>query len=195
MQNQGVPQPLPSSFYRRDPLEVARDLLGKKLVREYAGQRLEGVITEVEVYFGDGDTGSHASRGQTARNAVMFGEPGRAYVYLVYGMYWMLNVVTSPAGVAGAVLIRAMQPVRGREWMEQLRGRKIQLADGPGKLCQALAVKQEFNGWDLSLGQELWIEYHLVPRPGQVQAGPRIGIDYALPEHRDAPWRLWWRAE
>src|SRR5690554_1081815 len=115
MQNQGVPQPLPSSFYRRDPLEVARDLLGKKLVREYAGQRLEGVITEVEAYFGDGDTGSHASRGQTARNTVMFGEPGRAYVYLVYGMYWMLNVVTSPSGVAGAVLIRAIRPVRGRD--------------------------------------------------------------------------------
>jgi len=190
-----VPQPLSPSFYQRDPLEVAGDLLGKKLVREYTGQRLEGVITEVEAYFGDDDTGSHASRGQTARNAVMFGEPGRAYVYLVYGMYWMLNVVTFPTGVAGAVLIRAMQPLRGQEWMEQLRGRKAPLADGPGKLCRALDINGELNGWDLSLGQGLWIEPYQVPPLDQIQAGPRVGIDYALPEHRDAPWRLWWRPE
>ncbi len=195
MLNQDVSQPLPRHFYFRDPLVVARELLGKKLVREYAGQRLSGVITEVEAYFGDGDTGSHASRGQTPRNAVMFGEPGHAYVYLVYGMYYMLNVVTSPAGVAGAVLIRAVQPLEGRERMEQLCGRKTQLANGPGKLCRALGVGLELNGWDLTLEQELWIEPYATPQSDQIQAGPRIGIDYALPEHRDAPWRLWWQPE
>src|SRR5690606_42091347 len=118
-----VPQPLSPSFYQRDPLEVAGDLLGKKLVREYTGQRLEGVITEVEAYFGDDDTGSHASRGQTARNAVMFGEPGRAYVYLVYGMYWMLNVVTFPTGVAGGVVDWGMEALRGPGWVGGPRGR------------------------------------------------------------------------
>lgn len=188
-----VPQPLPRDFFSRDARLVAPELLGKKLVRTYAGQRLEGLIIEAEAYLGEGDTGSHASRGRTPRNSIMFGEPGHAYVYLIYGMYQLLNVVTSPSGEAGAVLIRALHPLQGREWMEKLRGGSRQLTNGPGKLCRALDIGREFNGWDLTLGQELWIEPHTTPSPEEIQTGPRIGIDYALPEHRDALWRFWWK--
>lgn len=183
--------PLPRDFYARDPVAVARELLGCRLVREIDGHRESGRITETEAYVGAEDSASHAYRGMTPRNRVMFGPPGHAYVYFIYGMHNMLNVVTGPPDEPWAVLIRSMRPEDGIESMRTRRLGRRPLSDGPGKLCQALAIDRELNGWDLTKAKSLWIEAAgTPPATAQIQAGPRVGIDYALPEHRDAPWRF-----
>jgi len=183
---------LPRTFYNRATLNVAEELLGKKLVREYHGTLLTGIISETEAYLGENDSASHASRGQTPRNRIMYGAPGFAYVYFVYGMHYMLNVVTEPEGKAAAVLIRAIIPVDGIEIMKERRGRSgNDLANGPAKLCQTFAIDKKLNGWDLTLGQKLWIEeFKTIPKE-YIKRGARVGIDYASPEHREAPWRFW----
>ncbi len=192
-------QRLPRAFYARDTLQVARELLGARLVRIWQGQRLSGRIVECEAYKGLGDTASHASRGQTPRNAVMFGPPGHAYVYFTYGIHWMLNVVTEPEGVAAAVLIRAIEPVEGTETMWELRrarGRPRRLTDltsGPAKLTQALAIDGSLNGADLVTDPRLWLEFDQTIPPDQIARGPRIGIHYAAEADRNAPWRFWVR--
>jgi DNA-3-methyladenine glycosylase len=183
-------EPLPRGFYDRDPVEVARALLGKKLVREYQGNLLSGMITETEAYLGEKDSASHAYRGMTKRNAVLFGEAGHAYVYFIYGMHHMLNVSAGGPGTPGAVLVRAIEPRKGMEVMQRLRKGTVHLADGPGKLCRALAIGLDLNGWDLTRGRQLWIEDYLGPDPDLVVTGPRIGIAYAEPEHQAAPWRF-----
>jgi DNA-3-methyladenine glycosylase len=122
---------LPRSFYDRPTLKVARDLIGARLVRMLDGQRLVGLVTETEGYVGQTDLGSHARVGRTKRTTVMFGPPGHAYVYFTYGNHWMLNVVAEQAGVAGAVLIRAIQPVEGIEIMLERRSGRDTF--GPGK--------------------------------------------------------------
>lgn len=189
----GPAAPLTRDFYARNPLVVARALLGKRLVRRYRGQRLSGVISEVEAYFGQRDSASHAFRGPTPRNAAMFGSAGHAYVYFVYGMHHCLNVVTGVEGRASAVLIRALQPVEGTATMRGLRKGRAGIADGPGKLCQALALDRRHNGIDLTLGEVLWIEPYLELPRAAIGKSPRIGIAYAQPEHRAALWRLFMR--
>ena len=182
---------LERKFYHRDTLRVARELLGKKLVRQINGFELSGVIVETEAYCGREDSACHAHRGKTPRNAVMFGEPGHAYVYFTYGMHYMLNLVTEAAENPCAVLIRAVLPLTGIEQMEDHRKRKgADLTNGPAKLCQAFSIDKALNGWDVTLGSELWVEdYKKIP-DSKIITTPRIGIDYAHQKDRDALWRF-----
>lgn len=182
---------LVKDFYARDTLKVARELLGKKLVRRIGGIELSGMIVETEAYCGRQDSACHAHRGQTPRNAIMFGHPGHAYVYFTYGMHYMLNLVTEEEGSPCAVLIRAVLPLAGIEEMEARRQKKgKQLTNGPAKLCQAFGIDKSLNGWDLTCGEELWVEKCKNIPAGKIIATPRIGIDYAQKEHREALWRF-----
>lgn len=190
-----MPRHLPASFFARSTLTVARELLGQRLVRQMDGQRLSGIIVETEAYIGPDDSACHASKGYTPRTAVMFGPPGHAYVYLIYGMYHMLNLVTEAEGFPAAVLIRAIEPVEGIEQMQTRRRRQhsINLTNGPGKLCAALAIDRRLNGHSLGLGETLWLEPTLPTPAAAVVTGPRVGIHYATPADRAAPWRFWVR--
>jgi DNA-3-methyladenine glycosylase len=180
---------LPRSFYRRSPTEVAPDLLNKLLV---VGDRA-GRIVEVEAYAGVADPASHAFRGQTRRNATMFGPPGHLYVYFTYGMHWCANVVTSEPGTAGAVLIRALEPVRGISEMAAARPaarRPRDVANGPAKLCQALGIDGGLDGADLTTGAGFVVVVDDgTPPPAQAATGPRVGISVAT----EVPWRYWVR--
>ncbi|MGV8057228.1 MAG: DNA-3-methyladenine glycosylase [Smithellaceae bacterium] len=182
---------LSRKFYERDTVKVARALLGKKLVHRINGVRLSGMIVETEAYCGKEDSACHAHRGKTLRNAVMFGQPGHAYVYFTYGMHYMLNFVTEKEGNPCAVLIRAVLPLAGIEEMEARRGKKgRELTNGPAKLCQAFGIDKSLNSWDLTCDKELWVEdYKTIPAK-MVAATPRVGIDYAKEEHREALWRF-----
>src|SRR5512137_855162 len=142
---------LSRGFFAQDTLTVARSLLGKRLVRRSGGQRLAGRIVETEAYIGGDDLGCHASVGRTARNDVMFGPAGHAYIYFTYGMHWMFNIVTDVDGFPAAVLIRALEPLAGRAVMERNRkGRTgFDLCSGPAKLAQALDITRALNGVDL----------------------------------------------
>jgi DNA-3-methyladenine glycosylase len=150
---------LPRAFYDRPVVEVARDLLGKRLMRRSGEGLAGGCIVEVEAYLAEGDTASHSHRGPTRRNATMFGPPGRAYVYAIHSR-WCLNVVAEPPGVGSAVLIRAIEPLAGLPLMRRRRQTDIDrdLARGPGRLCQALAIDRALDGWDLAQGRVLWID-------------------------------------
>lgn len=182
---------LTPEFFGADPLSVARSLLGQRLVRVWRGRRVSGLIVEAEAYFGETDSASHAYRGPTPRNAPMYLRAGHAYIYLVYGMHHMLNVVTGAAGEPSAVLIRSVLPLEGADLMLRRRqGRAHALANGPGKLCEALAVSRRLNGLDLTFGKRLWIEAGVGVPESAVRRGPRVGIDYALPRDREAPFRL-----
>lgn len=188
---------LSQSFFSRPTLTVARELLGQRLVREIDGQRLSGVIVETEAYIGPNDTASHASRGRTARTAVLFGPAGQTYVYFIYGMHYMLNIVTEMIDFPTAVLIRAIEPVEGLAEMQARRrngrpGLKLeQLANGPAKVCQALGIDKSLNNISLTVGGDLWIEA-ADPVPAEsISTGPRVGIDYAALTDRLAPWRFW----
>jgi DNA-3-methyladenine glycosylase len=179
------------NFYAQNTLLVACKLLGKKLLREIDGTVLSGMIVETEAYCGEADSACHAHRGKTGRNAVMFGPPGHAYVYFTYGMHYMLNLVTESEGKPCAVLIRGILPITGIEEMQVHRKKKgSELANGPAKLCQALGIDKSLNGWDLMLGKELWAEDYKAISAGSILSTPRIGIDYAKAEHREAPWRF-----
>lgn len=180
-------------FFARPALAVARDLLGRILVRRWRGRRLAGRIVETEAYAGDGDAASHASRGMTARNAVMFGPPGRAYVYLVYGMHHCLNLVCGPEGRAQAVLLRAVEPLEGEALMAGLRPgvRRRDWARGPGRLCAAFAIDRRQDGLALP-APGLWLETGRRLAARRRESGPRVGVAYA----GDAaawPWRFWER--
>ncbi len=178
-------------FYERSAVTVARDLLGHWLVREIAGVRLVGRIVETEAYLGEEDAASHAFRGPTPRNRSMFGPPGHAYVYLIYGVHHCLNIVTGPEGKGQAVLIRAVEPLEGIERMRQHRKDVPirQLTNGPGKLCQAFAIDKSLDGHDLCVGETLWLERGLPPQETICQS-PRIGVrgdEKALTR----PWRFY----
>lgn len=177
---------LPQEFSHRDAVQVARDLLGAVLVRDDVALR----ITETEAYVGPHDTACHARSGPTARNAAIFGPPGRAYVYLCYGLHWMLNVVTGPEGYGAAVLIRAAEPLAGMETIRTRRGGRSGpvLLTGPGKLGSALALDGSWSHHPLY--EPGGLELRRGTPPAEVLAGPRVGIDYAAPEDRDAPWRF-----
>lgn len=160
---------LARSFYERDTVEVARELLGKVLVHGSAA----GLIVEVEAYLGADDQASHSARGLTPRTRVIFGPPGHAYVYLIYGMYECLNIVAEPEGKAGCVLLRALEPVAGIDRMRKRRGDK-DLCNGPGKLTQALGITRKHYGADLTRGPlrvEEWEGGHF-----EIVVSPRIGI-------------------
>jgi DNA-3-methyladenine glycosylase len=189
---------LSRGFYERSAVDVARDVLGMVLVRHRNGERLSGVIVEAEAYRHD-DTACHAYRGKTKRNAVMFGGPGIAYVYFVYGMHHMFNVVAEPEGFAAAVLVRAVAPREGVETMQALRGHTQggaalpALSAGPARLTQALAIDRGLNGADVVQGGDVWIEEGAAVADADVQCGPRIGIGYAAESDLLAPWRFWVR--
>jgi DNA-3-methyladenine glycosylase len=179
-------------FYAGDTLSVGGTLLGKKLVRKSSGNILSGLICETEAYLGSGDSASHAFKGKTPRNKVMFGRAGRAYVYFVYGMHYLLNVVTEEEENPCAVLIRAIVPLDGIKHMQRYRGRSGKdLTDGPAKLCQALAIDKTLNGWDLTTGKKLWVEDRPAIPERYIKKGSRIGIDYAKPADRRAARRFW----
>jgi len=183
---------LKQNFFRRPTTTVARELLGAKLVREFNGIVLSGLITETEAYLGPHDSACHASKGKTSRNSVMFGPAGIAYVYFVYGMHFMLNIVTEPEGNPCAVLIRAINPLEGLEQMEAFRGKKGRdLSNGPAKLCQAMAIDGLLNGWDVTKGRLLWLESHRKVVAKSIKSGSRIGIDYAARNDREALLRFW----
>ena len=161
-------RPLPRAFYARDTVAVARDLLGKLLVRVHAGVQQVGRIVEVEAYVGPHDLASHSSRGLTQRNQAMFGPPGHAYVYLIYGMHFCMNVVTEAAGHGSAVLLRAIEPVRNIEHRTQ----------GPGLLCRAMHIDRRLDGHDL-LGGDLTITEPTEAAAVRIVRSRRIGVDYA----------------
>lgn len=181
---------LAPAFFARPVLTVARDLLGRHLVRELAGERLVLRIVETEAYAGPTDAASHARGGPTPRNRVMFGPPGVSYVYLIYGLHHCLNLVCGPAGEAAAVLLRAGEPWAGLERMAQLRaGRpRRDWARGPGRLCAALALDRRHDGLALP-HPELWLEAGRPLPAAAVTRRPRVGVDYAGPAAR-WPWRF-----
>jgi DNA-3-methyladenine glycosylase len=168
---------LPPSFYARPTLRVARDLLGQILVHETTRGTAAGRIVEVEAYLPKNDPGCHAAKGKTPRNQVMFGPPGHAYVYFCYGNHYLFNVVTEKNGTPGAVLIRALEPVQGRELMAKRRGglevSSRQLTNGPGKLVQALGIRREHNQSAICQ-KPLYIQK--AERTGKVKTTTRIGI-------------------
>jgi DNA-3-methyladenine glycosylase len=187
-------------FFDRPTLTVARDLLGQQLIREIDGQRLSGRIVETEAYIGPDDTASHASKGRTARTEIMFGPPGYTYVYFIYGMHYMLNFITEGVDFPAAVLIRALEPLSGQTAMQTHRQRvnhsllkPVNLTNGPGRLCQALRIDKTLNNWPVTSGQKLWLEQAEPVPAEEVAVGPRVGIAYARPGDRIAPWRFWVR--
>jgi len=174
------PHRLPRSFYLQPTLQVARQLLGLYFVGLSRGKQLAGRIVEVEAYLGDLDPASHAFRGRTNRNEVMFRKGGHLYVYFTYGMHFCSNVVTGKEGVGHAVLLRALEPAEGIPLMARRRKRSAalvgELCSGPAKICQAFALTRKHNGTDLC-GSVFWIEQRDPPlKRGQIGASPRVGI-------------------
>jgi DNA-3-methyladenine glycosylase len=158
-------------FYSQDVLEVAPKLIGQHLVRGTPdGSISEYIITETEAYRGGDDLACHASKGRTPRNEVMFGEGGYIYMYLIYGMHWMMNVVTGPPGIPQAVLFRGVRE-----------------ANGPGRLTRLLDVDSDFYGEDLVQSERIWIKESGLQ--ASYSTGPRVGIDYAEEPWRSMPWR------
>ncbi len=191
---------LPRSFYDRPTLDVARDLLGKVLVHDRRGVRTSGAIVEVEAYIGESDPACHAAPGPTRRNEPLYGAPGRAYVYLNYGIHSLVNVVTESQGSPAAVLIRALAPIDGIDVMRRRRARTMKgrrhaldgrsipdhdLCRGPGNLTMAMGIRLAENRSDLT-GDRLYVEDRGV-RVESVGFGPRIGIRAG----REHPWRFW----
>lgn len=158
---------LPREFYDRPAEQVARDILGKYLVRRVDGGQRVGRIVEVEAYLGPHDKAAHSAKGLTPRTRVMFGPPGYAYVYMIYGLHYCMNVATETAGKASAVLLRALEPVSG------IKGR----TQGPALLTRAMSITRELNGYDL-LGEELFVATG-PSLPFRIVKRPRVGVDYA----------------
>jgi DNA-3-methyladenine glycosylase len=201
--------PLPSDFYNRPTLTVARELLGCRLVRTLDGERLVGLITETEAYIGETDLGCHARAGKTKRTQVMYGPPGRAYIYFTYGMHWMLNAVTEAEGFPAAVLIRAVVVEQRRDietrWVEPVetaagirvvksRRKNVparNLTNGPAKLTVAFGIDSHQNNVDLTTPDaNLWIEAGEQIPDQCVTIGPRVGL-YNVPEPwKSIPWRF-----
>jgi DNA-3-methyladenine glycosylase len=177
------------SFYEQPTIEVARQLLGKYLIRKHPDGTTVGRIVETEAYIGPTDKACHASRGRTPRTEIMFGRAGHAYVYMIYGFHYMLNIVTEAADFPAAVLIRAVEPLEGLPLMQSRRQTEQlhSLASGPGKLCRAFAIDRTLNGNDVC-GRVLYLNDHGEPAP-KVVTTPRIGVDYAG-KWKHKPWRF-----
>ncbi|MCC5912835.1 MAG: DNA-3-methyladenine glycosylase [Balneolaceae bacterium] len=184
---------LPVSFYANpDVTDIARNLLGKVICSKAGGDYTSGIIIETEAYCGRDDKACHANNGKrTPRTEVMFGEPGRAYIYLCYGIHHLFNVVTNRDGLADAVLVRAVKPLEGVDIMKERRGMDglKNLTNGPGKLTQAMGITTDLNRTDLRT-QPVWIEdYQISVAPESITASKRIGVDYA-DEDALRPWRF-----
>jgi DNA-3-methyladenine glycosylase len=172
-----MPRVLSSAYFNRSTVHVARSLLGKYLVRSIDGRELAGKIIEVEAYVGPQDQACHASKGRTARTDVLFGPPGISYVYLIYGMYHCLNVVTERVEFPAAVLIRAIE-IDG------------ELIDGPGRLCRTMQIDRSLNRFDMTNGEFLWFEDRaVVVQKTDIGTFARIGVDYAG-KWAEKPWRF-----
>ncbi|MBU7011284.1 MAG: DNA-3-methyladenine glycosylase [Theionarchaea archaeon] len=175
---------LERQFYQKDSVTVAKALLGCVLISDIvklpSDERTAGIIVETEAYGGEKDPGSHAFKGETVRTKIMYGEPGKAYVYLIYGKHCLLNVVTEKTGTPGAVLIRALQPVKGIETMKRRRATDtlLELTNGPGKLTQALGITVMHNGLDMT-EDTVWIEPFL--SVDTIHTSSRIGVPDELP--------------
>jgi DNA-3-methyladenine glycosylase len=181
-------------FFEAPPLQVARRLLGTRLVRLDGQQRLTGLITETEAYVGEEDLACHATAGCTTRTAVMYGSPGHAYVYFTYGMHWMLNFVVQPVGFPAAILIRGVWPVEGLEIIASRRqGRpQEQWTNGPGKICRALNIDGSLNGADMCAPDSiLFIEVGLPLPDSIVKTTPRIGLNNVPEPWKSKPWRCY----
>ncbi len=181
-------RPLPRAFYARSAVALARDALGCVLVCDHPEGRVAGIIVETEAYCGARDPASHAYRGATPRNRVMFGPPGHAYIYLIYGLHLCLNLVAGPEGRAAAVLVRGLAPLMGEPLMRARRGGAAweRLARGPGNLGAALGLTRAHDGADLPRGP-LWVSDRPPERFGlPTRAGPRVGIRHGL----ERPWRF-----
>jgi len=182
---------LSRDFYDRPTLDVARDLIGKVLVHDRRGVRTSGVIVEVEAYIGESDPACHAAPGRTKRNEPLYGPPGFAYVYLNYGIHWLVNAVTEAEGSPAAVLIRALEPLDGVDAMRRRRKRRVSdhdLCRGPGNLTIAMGIARTENREDLC-GRRLYIEDRRLSR-SDIAWSPRIGISVAT----ERPWRAFLRA-
>jgi len=184
---------LPRAFFERNALEVARDLLGMKLVRLENENRIAGLIIEAEAYGGEEDLGCHCRAGMTPRTQVMYGLPGCAYVYFTYGMHWMLNFVVEREGLPAAVLIRAIYPLEGLDIIRQRRGKQSRTnwVNGPAKICQALNIDKTLNGADLcDPDAVLFLEKGIEIPQDSVTQSPRVGL-YTVPEPwKSIPWRF-----
>lgn len=176
-------RPLPAGFYARETELVARELLGATLECTVRGVRCRGRIVETEAYTGEDDAACHAAAGRTARTEVLYGPPGRAYVYFVYGMHWCVNAVTRRAGLPSAVLIRALEPLEGVDAMRRRRGvkRDRELTNGPAKLCEALGITGAHNGASLQTSALRILRGEPV-EDGDVAVTRRIGISKAVEE-------------
>jgi DNA-3-methyladenine glycosylase len=178
------PNPLPRTFYDRPTLKVAKSLLGKVLITQTSSGSFQAKIVDVEAYVGPKDKACHASKGRTKRTAIMFGPAGFTYVYLIYGMYHCLNLVTEREDYPAAILIRGLEVLGVDKPMAPMR------IDGPGRICRYLGVDRSHSGLDATLGTTLWIEDRgLAISRTHIQALPRIGVDYAG-EWAKKPWRF-----
>jgi DNA-3-methyladenine glycosylase len=189
---------LSRDFFAQSTVDVARALLGMRLVRLEGGRRLAGTITEAEAYRGEEDQGCHAKAGLTARTRVMYGPPGHAYVYFTYGMHWMLNFVTEAEGFPAAVLIRAIQPTEGLDVIAARREGRLQAqwTDGPAKLCQALNINGRQHGLDLCApAAELFVEFAETVPDSAVTIGPRVGLNSVPEPWKSVPWRFRYKNE
>jgi DNA-3-methyladenine glycosylase len=170
---------LPRSFYNQQTLKVAQQLLGTFLTRKIGARKIVGKIVETEAYVGFADKASHASRGRTERTAIMFGRPGFVYIYMIYGMYYCLNIVTEREEYPAAVLIRAVEPVTKS---------RIRPA-GPGKVCQFYKIDKRYNGTDMC-GRTFWIEQKGSTKNISIVRTKRVGVDYAG-AYRHKRWRFY----
>ena len=199
MKTQSKQKVLPRKFYAENTLKVAQDIVGCFLVRKYRGKISRATIMETEAYVGEDDLACHAYRGRTPRTVVMYGEPGHAYIYMIYGMYYCLNIVTEPRDFPAAVLIRGVElnpsptlPLKKGESSILpfcKRGTKGDL-NGPGKLCKFLKIDKRLNKLDITKGEKLWIEKRdpKIKLP-KIKKSKRLGIDYA--KHcREYLWRF-----
>src|SRR3972149_5324663 len=183
---------LKPEFFRRPTLEVAEGLLGKYLMVKRNGKILAGKIVETEAYIGENDLACHASRGRTNRSEILYQKAGTVYVYLVYGMYYCLNIVTERENFPSAVLIRAIEAIERIDLMKKRRKTNISrnLASGPGKLCMAFGINKKLNGENV-FGKDIWIEDRGEDEsPKNIISAPRVGVDYA--KHcKNLPWRFY----
>ncbi len=160
---------LKRNFYQKPTVKVAQDLLGCFLVRKIGNKVIKWMITETEAYIGEDDLACHASKGRTPRTEIMYGEAGHAYVYMIYGMYHCLNIVTEKKNFPAAVLIRAIQ----------IEGAEHKKTNGPGRLCKVMQIDRRLNKWDMTKGEKLWLESGIKLKDSDIKKDKRIGIDYA----------------